>query len=370
MANTGVKAAPGVNRGEAEIEEEFSRIRDEVRAARESADAQADELARHKEGEIRPPGGGNEKGGAVEDLSVDGVVERISRLGLEISRSLRGISEKLIEEVNRLAALRSAVVLERQELERLHKIDVAATALDQMVLDFQRQREDLAAEIAAQKEEWEESVWTAERERKEHEEALKKQRQHEIDDYEYQQNLERKRAQDKYEEEQRQQEKENQEKQEALEKSWTQREAALREQEEELARLRNEVAEFPARIQREVEQAAAQAAEGAKLQAEQELVLARRETEAEKHLAQLQIETLEEAAARQNAQIADLQRQVDEAKTQVQEIAVRAIEGASGAETLADVNEIAMERAEYLGPQWSVEDVSEGRTLVRAFEPR
>jgi colicin import membrane protein len=362
MANIGVNAATGVKRAKAEIEEEFSRIQDEVRTARESADPQADELGRHKEGEIRPPGGGNEKGGAVEGLSVDGVVEQISRLGVEISRSLSGISEKLVEEVNRLAALRSAVLLERQEMERLHKIDVAATALDQMVLDFQRQKEELEAEIAARKAEWEESAQTAERERKEQEEALKKQRQREIDDYEYKKNLERKRAQDKYEEEQRQQERKNQEKQEALQKGWAQREAALREQEEELSRLRKEVAEFPSRIQLGVEQAAVQAAKDAKAQAEEELVLAKREAEAEKRIAELRIKALEEAAARQNAQIADMQRQVDEPRKQVQEIAVPAIEGAPDAKTLAHVEEIAMEQ---------VEDVFGGRTLVQGLhQPR
>ena len=81
------------------------------------------------------------------------------------------------------------------------------------------------------------------------------------------------------------------------------------------------------------------------------MVLAKREAEAEKRIAELRIKTLEEAAARQNAQIADMQRQVDEAKKQVQEIAVRAIEAASGAKTLAHVNEIAMEQAKHRGPQ-------------------
>ena len=61
-------------------------------------------------------------------------------------------------------------------------------------------------------------------ERKEQEEALKKQRQREIDDCEYKKNLERKRAQDKYDEEVRLTEKKNAEKQEELEKSWARRE--------------------------------------------------------------------------------------------------------------------------------------------------
>lgn len=42
---------------------------------------------------------------------------------------------------------------------------------------------------------------------------------------------------------------------------------------------------------------------------------------------------------------------MDEAKKQVQEIAVRAIEGAPGSKTLAHVNEIAMERAKHRDPQ-------------------
>ena len=46
-----------------------------------------------------------------------------------------------------------------------------------------------------------------------------------------------------------------------------------------------------------------------------------------------------------------MQKQLDEAKRQVQEIALRAIEGASGAKTLTHINEIAMEQAKHRGPQ-------------------
>jgi colicin import membrane protein len=59
----------------------------------------------------------------------------------------------------------------------------------------------------------------------------------------------------------------------------------------------------------------------------------------------LRIKTLEEVVARQTEQLAALQRQLDEAKQQVQDIAVKAIEGASGARALAHVNQIAMEQA-------------------------
>ena len=342
MPKATLKASPRPKRAKAEIQQEFSEIQDEIRAVRDSADAKADELARHKESDVRQ---------AVEGLSVDGVVEQISKLGLDISRALSGVSEKLVEEVNQLATLRAAVGLERQELDRLHKIDVAATALDQLVQEYEKQKQQMEGEIATQRSVWEDNVQTAERERKEQDDALKKQRQREIDDYEYKKTQERKRAQDKYDEEFRQREKENQERQQALDKAWSQREAALGEREEELSRLRKEAADFPARLQRELQQATTLAAKEAKQQADQQALLLKKEAESDRRVAELQIKTLEDMVSRQNAQIADLQKQMDDAKKQVQEIAVRAIEGASGSKTLAHVNEIAMEQAKHRGPQ-------------------
>jgi len=73
----------------------------------------------------------------------------------------------------------------------------------------------------------------------------------------------------------------------------------------------------------------------------------KKESEAEKRLAELQIKTLEDNLARQSAQMAALQKQLDEAKQQVQEIAVKAIEGASGAKALSHINQIAMEQAKH-----------------------
>ncbi len=337
-----LKTPPRAKRAKVEIQQEFSALQDELEMSRDSSDPKAEELAKHKENDVRQ---------AVEGVSVDGVVEQISKLGLEISRALNGVSEKLVDEVNRLATLRAAVGLERQELERLHKIDVAATALDQMVQEYEKQKEQLETEIATQRSVWEENVQVAERERKEQEEALKKQRQRDIDEYEYKKNLERKRAQDKYDEDLRLQEKKNKEKQEALDKSWSEREGVLREQEEELKRLRKEALDFPARLQREMEQAAVQAAKVATQQAEQQALLLKKESEGDKRIAELQIKGLEDMVARQNSQIAELHKQVEEAKRQVQEIAVRAIEGASGAKTLTHVNEIAMEQAKHRGQQ-------------------
>lgn len=302
----------------------------------QTADPKAAEFEKRRDDDVRR---------AVEGVTVEGLVQRVSGLGLEITRALAEISEQLVAEVNRLAAVRDAVALEQAELERLHKIDVTATALDQLVQEYGREKSRQELQLATEREEWSREQAASEREKKEQEEALKKQRQREIEEYEYKKGLERKKAQDKYDEEQRLAEKRNQEKQETLDKSWQQREAALKAQEEELLRLRKENEQFPARLKKETEVAAAQAAKEMAQQLEQQIVLMKKDAEAEVRLAELRIRTLEESLARNVAQAAETQKQLAEAKQQVQEIAVKAIEGASGSRALAHVNQIAIEQA-------------------------
>ena len=342
MATKVSKTALRPKRSKAEIEQEFAEIREDAATAREARDTKAEEIQRLRETEIRQ---------ATEGISVEGVVSNISTLGLEVTKALAGLSEKLTAEVDRLASLREAVDIEKKELERLHKIDAAATALDQLVQDYSREKERLEAEISSQRLAWEEERRQAERDRKEQDENLRKMRQREIEEYEYRKGLERKKAQDKYEEEMKQLEKANKEKQEALEKSWQQREAALKEREEEFARLRKESEEFSARLEKACAQAAAEARKTAEEKFENQILLIKKEHEAERRVAELQVKTLEETVTRQLAQIAALEKQLAEAKQQVQEIAVRAIEGASGARALAHINQIAMEQAKHHSPQ-------------------
>jgi colicin import membrane protein len=329
-------------RSKTEIEQEFAGIRQEISETREAAAPKAEEQLRVRETEVRR---------AVDGISVDAVVGKISGLGLEVSKALAGLSDQLVQEVNRLETVREAVALEQREIERLHKIDVAANALDQLVQDYGRQKEQLEREIAAQRAAWEEEKRLTERERKEQEEGLKKQRQRETEEYDYRKALERKKAQDKYDEEIKLLEKNNRERQETLERGWREREAALKASEEELQRLRREAEEFPLRLRQESERAAAEAARAAQQRFDQQILLLTKDGEAEKRIAELRIKALEESLARQSAQSAALEKQLEEAKRQVQEIAVRAIEGASGARALSHINEIAMEQAKHRAPQ-------------------
>jgi colicin import membrane protein len=323
-------------RSKADVQQDFLKIREEVAATREARNAKAEEAANLNEAEVRQ---------AVDVLSVEGVAQRISALSIQISKALAAVSDDLIAEVQRLAIVREAVALERAELERLHKIDVAATALDQLAQDYDSKSQVLDAEMSTRRAAWDAELKARERAEKEYDENLKKQRQRETEEYEYKKTIDRKKAQEKYDEDMRTIEKKNREKQETLEKSWEQRERTIKEREEEYVRLQKEVSSFPSRLQSETERAASDATRQTEQRFEQQVLMMTKEREADRRLSDLQIKTLEEGVARQTAQMAALQKQLDEAKQQVQDIAVKAIEGASGARALSHVNQIAMEQA-------------------------
>jgi hypothetical protein len=330
------KAAARPARSRAQTQQEFAEIREEVEKASETADAKVAEAMKLHEAEIRRE---------VEGVGVEAVVQRLSALSLEVSRTLGDVSEKLTAEVRQLALLREAAALERRELGQLHKIDIAATALDQLIEEHAREKQRLEAEVAAQRKAWEEESAAQARERKEQEESLKKLRQREAEEFEYRKALERKKAQDKYEEELRARDKANAERQEALEKSWQSREAALKEREEELARLKEEVEGFPARLAKDTEAAALRGRQEAEAKLQQQILMLEKDAATEKRVAELRVKGLEESLARNAAQLGALEKQLAEAKQQVQDIAVKAIEGASGARALSHINQIAMEQA-------------------------
>lgn len=326
----------------AELQQELEDVFTTTSQEKESSTPKTLELVRLKELEVRE---------AVKDVTVEGIVQGISLLGLDVSRVLSDLSEKLVKETQTLQNLRESVGLESKELSRLHKIDVVATSLDQLVENYRVQKERLESEMSAQQMEWQQKREAWAREQKEFEDGLKKQRQREKEEYEYQKLLDRKKEEDEYGAKIRQQERSNKEKQEQVEKSWKERELNLKEREEELVRLRKEVSEFPDRLKQEIDRQAAELKKNLETERQQQILLLKKDSEAEKRIAELRVKSLEENLIRQSEQVQIMEKQLEEAKKQVQEIAVKAIEGASGSRALSHVNQIAMEQAKTRSPQ-------------------
>jgi hypothetical protein len=318
-----------------ETEEAFSALEKEV-SEQEPIDATADEHEKRRRDELRQ---------SVEAITVEVVTQRIAGLSVDVTRALGQVSEQLLGQVHELEGLREAVALEKEELERLHQVDVATTAVNALVADYAAKREQLQSEQEETRAGWMQEEKVREQQRKEQEEAFKKARDREIEEYEYKKALERKKAQDKFDEQMQKLEKQNRERQETLDKGWQQREAVLTEREAELNELRAQVDGFPARLKQEVESSVAASVENLKREQETRVQLLTKDFESNGRVSALHVKALEEQLARQTAQIADLQQQLQLAKQQVQEIAIKALDSAAGAKTLEEVRQIAREQS-------------------------
>lgn len=336
------KIAARSRKTKAEMQQELEDVFTAVSQEKESSTPKTLELVKLKAIEVKE---------SVKGITVDGIVQSISHLGLNISRVLSDLSENLVGETQSLQNLHEAVELETMELARLHKIDVVATSLDQLVEDYRVQKDQLESEMTTRQTEWQQKREDWAGEQKEFEENLKKQRQREKEEYEYQKLLDRKKEEDEYETKIRQQERANREKQEQSDKNWKERENNLKEREEELVRLRKEVSEFPDRLKKEIDRTVAESRKNLETDHQQKILFLQKDSEADKKIAELKVGSLEENLSRQSEQMQIMEKQLQEAKKQVQEIAVKAIEGASGARALSHVNQIAMEQAKTRSPQ-------------------
>ncbi|MFH0940206.1 MAG: hypothetical protein V1899_13140 [Planctomycetota bacterium] len=329
-------------KSKAEVLEEFEKIKEQAVEEKIESSPKTEELFKHAESEIKE---------VVKGVTIESIVQKMAELSVEMPKTFSELSAKMVAEATLLASLREAAALERKEIERIHKLDVAATALDQLLESHQQKQSVFEAGIAETQARWASEQEKREREQKEFDENLKKQRSREKEEYEYQKALERKKEQDQHAEAVWLEQRKTKEKQEILEKSWQVREAALNEKEDEFAVLKKEVATFPDRLKKEIEKAVVEALKTLETRHKQELLVMQKDAEAENRIAALKIKSLEETITRQYTQIEAMSQHVEEAKKQVQEIAVKAIEGASGAKALSHVNQIAMEQAKIRTPQ-------------------
>ena len=114
-----------------------------------------------------------------------------------------------------------------------------------------------------------------------------------------------------------------------LEQQWAERESRLVAKEEELSRLKAQVEAFPAQLQQAIEATEKTVTEHLQWKYDYEVRLAQKEVEGERRLYQQTISALETKINQQVQHIKELTEKNNQAGAQVQDIAVKAIEGAS-----------------------------------------
>lgn len=276
----------------------------------------------------------------VKDLSVEAAVQKVTSVGLDVSRSLAAVSEQLVEQTKQLDTVREAVRLETAELERLYKADVVASSIDTLLSDFKAQEavckqkiEDLEAQYKAFQAESDKRFTEAEAERA-------KMRAREDADFKYNLTLTRKKDEDAFAATKAQRERDEAIRLQDLTRSWTDRENALKNREAELVAYKARIDALPAEIEKAKADAIAETTKTLNSSKHFEVSHLKKDMDAAKAMSDMQIASLKEANAKLADQVVKLSAELSAANAQVKSIAEKALDSSSGQRTLAEVTSL------------------------------
>jgi len=292
----------------------------------------------------------------LEQQKMEKILESITRLQLSFGGAVSDLSEKLTLEAFKLQEVRQTVASEVEQLEALHGLQVTEDSLDALIQQYGESYKAFNAELNQRREAIEQEstqtkkVWAKEQEEhrrliEERNETLNKTRQRDVKEYTYDLTLQRKLAGDEHEQQRKVLYQELEEFQQAQEKQWAEREKAIAEREKQFEDLKLKVEVFPQDLEAAIKRAKEEGKGIAHYQAKVKADLTAKDVEGSKRFYELRVQSLQETIQNQESRIQNLSKQLDSALKQVQDLAVKAIEGASNANSFQTVREIAIEQA-------------------------
>ena len=299
---------------------------------------------------------------AVSGISADGVIQETNKLKNEIGGMLSKLTDRLAAEVDKFDQVQLAIEIKERELKEIYEIEKAAATLAALI-ETQRQEKlrfeeemaneqaSLTTEIEAIRVQWQKEKADHQAEAKEQQEQEAKDRKRQKEEYKYEFEREQQLARDKFEDEKAklQAEKQSLESQmkvlkEQTEKELSEREKQISGKEQEFESLQAQVAEFPQKLQAAVAKAVEDSTARLELENKYQKDLLQKEFEGQRNVLTARIQSLEKTVKEQNEQIAKLSTQQDAAYQKIQDVAVKAIDGASKASSFSDLQHVLSEQ--------------------------
>ena len=288
--------------------------------------------------------------------SMQYTIENLLRVQTGFGGAISELSEKLTSEATKLEEVIQQVAEEIQELKDLHSLEnIEENTLDNLIeqyeqtakefeSEFSDRQENFQQEIESSKQAWEKEQQEHQRSIKERNEQQNKVRQRDAETYEYELELQRDLDIDEYEQNKKNLYKELEESQQQQEKQWLEREQSISEREKEYAEVKAKVEDFEKQLETNIKNGKENGKNIGNYQAKVKADLLAKEVEGEKQYYELRIQSLQQTIQNQEQRIKNLSQQLDSTLTQVQDLAVKAIEGASNSRSFQAMKEIVLEQ--------------------------
>lgn len=288
--------------------------------------------------------------------SIETIIRDLNGVRARLGESVGALQQQLLGEATRLAELRGEADEHTAHLKQLHGIEVDEDTLGDLVRRYQetqRSADELYAtrkhgfesELEAKKVAWRKEQDERGRAVKEADEASLRARKREAEEYGYETERAHKADADALAQARKTLQAELDGLKETSERGWAEREKDLARREQEYAELKARAAAFPKELEAAIAKAEAEGTGIAKRQAKIAADLQQKENEGKRRVYELRVQQLDETITKQNEQIAELSRQLATALKQAQDLAIKAIDGASSSNSYAAVKEIALEQA-------------------------
>lgn len=291
-----------------------------------------------------------------DTLDVEGFLGGLASLRAGFGECANSLRHSLSKEASALVALREQIAQQLEQIRTLHDLELHEGTLDELIARYEAMEREHEAKLEQTKETAEqelEQAWIAwDREKLTHHDtitqrdaAIAREQARELAQYTYTLAQTRAQDQDAYDQAHQARRAALQETVSAKQQEWASREEALSERELELMTLEAKKEAFPQELEEALNKARAEGAGIAKRQSRVEADLLAKEHEGKRRVFELQIQSLQDTITRQGDQLSRLTQQLSQAQAQAQELATKAIEGASNVTSLHAIREIAMEQA-------------------------
>lgn len=293
----------------------------------------------------------------ISQNNISKIIEDLEKLQGSFGGALSQLSEQLIAEASTLEKLQIDIQEEMDKLRELHDLEtIEENTLDELIKNYQTSEKNFILEYSQREEALEKELeilrkeWQKEQENKireinnrNHNYNMNKLREEE--EYSYNLQLERQLEQENYEQEISSLYQELEEIKQQQEKQWQEREKALFEKEKQYEEAKQKVKEFEDKLNSEIKKAKEEGKGIGTYQAKVKADLRQKEIEGETQNYLLRIQALESTISNNENRINSLSNQLESALKQVQDLAVKAIEGTSNRNSYEAIKEIALEQA-------------------------
>jgi len=314
-----------------EMLDAYNRLLKQLKEKRRAEMKPAETAAEKKKAEAK---------GIADSLSTEGIGRQIGVLKSEIGKALNDLADRLEAEMSKYTQVKKAVEAAEAELAEIYEIEKTASSLAALLeaqkqkkeeydAEMQTTREAFEGEMSSQRETWKNEKTQYEAMMKEFNDFEKKKREREKEEFKYEFDREKQLTLEKFEHEKAKLERESQLKREEMERDLSEREKAVAAAEVELQQLRETVEGSPGELENAVAQAVKATTERLERDSQTSIELLQKEFAGERNVLNSRVESLQETVQKQTEQIAQFSQQLEHSYRQVQDIAVKAIEGPS-----------------------------------------